>query len=51
MIDSSSITSEDAAVSWYSDLLLHGCSATDTAGIKNRTFQAFDVTSPTHYST
>jgi hypothetical protein len=51
MIDPSSITFEDAAVSWYSDLLLHGRSATDTTGIKNRIFQAFDVTSPTHYST
>jgi hypothetical protein len=30
MIDPSSITFEDAAVSWYSDLLLHRHSATDT---------------------
>jgi hypothetical protein len=51
MIDPSSITYEDAAVSWYSDLHLHGCSATDTTGIKNRIFQTFDITSPTHYST
>ncbi len=50
-IDPSSITFEDAAVSWYNDLLLHRRSATDTTGIKNRIFQAFDVTSPTHHST
>jgi hypothetical protein len=50
-IDPSSITFEDAAVSWYNNLLLHGCSATDTTGIENKIFQAFDVTSPTHYST
>jgi hypothetical protein len=49
-IDLSSITFEDAVVSWYSDLLLHGRSATDTTGIENRIFQAFDVTSPTHSS-
>ena len=47
-IDLSSITFEDAVVSWYSDLILHGRSATDTTGIENRIFQVFDVTSPTH---
>jgi hypothetical protein len=53
-IDPSSITFEDATVSWFNNLLLHGRSATDTTGIENKIdkiFQAFDVTSPTHYST
>ncbi len=48
VIDPSSITFEDAVVPWYMDLLLHGRSATDTTGIKNKIFQAFGVTSPTH---
>jgi hypothetical protein len=48
VIDPSSITFEDAVVPWYTDLLLHGRYATDTTGIKNRIFQAFGVTSPTH---
>jgi hypothetical protein len=50
-IDPSSITFEDAVVSWYSDLLLHGCSATDTTGIENGILRAVDVTSSTHHST
>jgi hypothetical protein len=29
------------SVPWYMDLLLHGHSATDTTGIKNKIFQAF----------
>jgi hypothetical protein len=48
VIDPSSITFEDAVVPWYTDLLLHGRSATDTTGIKNKIFQAFRVTSHTH---
>jgi hypothetical protein len=51
MIDPSSITFEDAVVSWYSDLLLHRRSATDTTGVENRIFQAFDVISSTHHYT
>jgi hypothetical protein len=48
-IDLSSITFEDAIVSWYtSDLLLNGGSAADTTGIENGIFQAFAVTSLTH---
>jgi hypothetical protein len=38
VIDPSSITFEDAKVPWYTDILLHGCSATDTTGIKNKIF-------------
>ena len=48
VIDPSPIAFEDAVVPLYMDLLLHGCSATDTTGIKNKIFQAFGVTSPTH---
>jgi hypothetical protein len=48
VIDTSSITFEDVVVPWYTDLLLHGCSATDATGIKNKIFQAFGVASPTH---
>jgi hypothetical protein len=48
VIDPSSITFEDTVVPWYMDLLLHGHSATDTTGIKNKIFQAFGVASPTH---
>jgi hypothetical protein len=48
VIDPSSITFEDAVVPWYTDLLLHRCSATVTTGIKNKIFQAFGFTSPTH---
>jgi hypothetical protein len=48
VIDPSSITFEDTVVPWYMDLLLHGCSATDSTGIKNKIFQVFGVTSPTH---
>jgi hypothetical protein len=44
----SSITFEDTIVPWYMDLLLHGHSATDTTGIKNKIFQEFGVASPTH---
>ncbi len=47
-IDPSSITFEDTIVPWYTDLLLHGRSATDTLGIKNKIFQEFGVASPTH---
>jgi hypothetical protein len=46
--DPSSITFEDAVLSWYSDLLLHRHSATDTTGIENKIFQAFGVPSPMH---
>ena len=46
LIDPSTITCEDVVVSWYSDLFLHGCSATYTTGIENKIFQAFGVTSP-----
>jgi hypothetical protein len=42
----SSITLKDAIVSWYSDLLLHSRSATDTTGAKNKFFLAFGITSP-----
>jgi hypothetical protein len=48
VINSSSITCEDAIVPSYTDLLLHGRSATDTTDIKNKIFQAFGVASPTH---
>ena len=47
-IHPSSISFEDAIVSWYSDLLLHGRSAADTTSIKNGIVQAFEVNSPTH---
>ncbi len=47
MIDPSSINFEDTIVSWYSNLLLHGQTATDITGIVNRSFQAFDVTHST----
>jgi hypothetical protein len=50
-IDPSPITFEDAIVSWYSDLLLHGCSSTDTTGIENRIFWAFGVTSSANHYT
>jgi hypothetical protein len=51
--DPSYITFDDATVSWYNKLLLHRHYATDTdtTGTENKIFQAFDVTSPTHYST
>jgi hypothetical protein len=50
-IDPSPITFEDAVVSWYSDLLLHGRSATDTTGIENGIFRAFGVaSSPNQYT-
>jgi hypothetical protein len=45
------ITFVDVVVSWYSDLLLHGCSATDTTGIENGIFRAFGVASSTNYYT
>jgi hypothetical protein len=48
VIDPSSITFEDTVVPWYMDLLLHGRSATDITGFKNKIFQAFGVVSPTH---
>ncbi len=48
VINPSSITFEDAVVPCYTYLLLHGRSATDTTGIKNKIFQAFGVASPTH---
>jgi hypothetical protein len=46
--DPTSIAFEDAAVSWYNNLLLHGHFATDTTGIVNKIFQAFDVTTHAH---
>jgi hypothetical protein len=46
----SSIAFEDAIVPWYTDLLLHGRSATDTTGIKDKIFQAFGVAPPAHTS-
>ena len=51
MIDPSSITFEDIVESWYSDLLLHGHSATYTSDAKNMIFQVFGVTSSTLYMT
>ncbi len=51
MIDPSPITFEDAIVSWYSDFLLHGCSATDTTRIESWIFQAFGVASSTNHYT
>jgi hypothetical protein len=49
VIDPSSITFEDTVVPrYYTDLLLHGRSTTDTTGIENKIFQAFRVASPTH---
>jgi hypothetical protein len=45
VVNPSSITFEDAIVPWYTYLLLHGRSATDTTGIKNKIFQAFGVAS------
>jgi hypothetical protein len=50
-IDPSPITFEDAVVSWYRDLLLHGCSATDTTGIENGIFWVFGVASSTNHYT
>ena len=44
--DPTSITFEDAAVSWYHNLLLHRRSATDTTGVENKIFLAFGVTPP-----
>jgi hypothetical protein len=46
-IDPSSINFEDTIVSWYSDLLLHGHTATDITDIANGIFQAFAVTHST----
>jgi hypothetical protein len=53
MIDQSSINFEDTIVSSYSNLLLHGRSATDITGIGNGIlqFKVFDVTHSTHHST
>ncbi len=50
-IDLSPITFEDAIVSWYSDLLLDGRSATDTTGIENGIFRVFGVASSTNHYT
>jgi hypothetical protein len=48
MMDPTSITSKDAAVSWYSNLLLNGHITTDTTGVENKIFLAFDVTTHAH---
>jgi hypothetical protein len=45
-MDPSFITFEDAVVSWYSDLILHCRTATDTTGTEDTIFRAFGVTSP-----
>jgi hypothetical protein len=50
-IDPSPITFEDAVVSWYSDLLLPGRSATDTTGIENGIFRLFGVASSRNHYT